>query len=48
MKWYRRRLMPVTHMPIGDFYAHGQGAPQDFAQAMNWYLKPAALGDLVR
>jgi hypothetical protein len=30
---------------LGNMYAHGQGVPQDYAEALRWYRKAAEQGD---
>jgi TPR repeat protein len=30
---------------LGFMYAHGQGVPQDYAEAVRWYSKAAEQGD---
>jgi TPR repeat protein len=35
----------TTQYNVGVFYHHGRGVPQDFKQAMAWYLKAAKQGD---
>ena len=35
----------LAELGLGVMYANGQGVPQDYAQAMVWYLKAAEQGD---
>ncbi len=30
---------------LGHMYSHGQGVPQDYAEALRWYRKAAEQGD---
>ena len=48
MKWFRKAAEQnhaKAQYNIGFMYEHGQGVPQNYHGAMNWYRKAADQGD---
>ena len=50
MKWYRQAAdllkVPEAMVSVGYLYLQGFGVKQDYAQAMEWYRKAEAAGDV--
>ena len=49
LKWNRKVAeQGATKINLGGMYRRGQGVPQDFAEAVKWYLRLAAYHDRLR
>jgi len=48
VKWYRKAAdqgVAEVQFLLGECYEHGDGVPQDYAEAVKWYRKAADQGD---